>query len=257
MTPRSTFGMLARIGFAGRGLMYLVIGGVALAAGRASDPMLMLDSLSRSGFGRLTLPALAVGLIAYGLWRSIDAALDLDHNGGGLKGRAVRLGHALSGAGHLGLGLYAIFLEFGGERRGSGGAQAAAASTLSVPGGWLVLIAVAVGLAAAGLHQLLSAWRCDFLKPLAGWACSKAWAKWAGRLGYAARGAIFILIASSFWRAGQSGRAGQADGMGDVLRSLGPVEFGSVAAGLVLFGLFCFVEAACYHIPTPREPHHG
>jgi hypothetical protein len=257
MDPRSAFGILARTGFAGRGLMYLVIGGVALSAGRASDPMLMLNSISQSGLGRLALPALALGLIAYGLWRSIDAALDLERDGGSFKGRAVRAGHALSGAAHLGLGLYAIFLEFGGERRGGNGAEEAAASTLSFPGGWLALIAVAAALLATGLHQLLNAWRCDFLKPLQGWACSKTWVRWVGRFGYAARGAIFILIALSFWNAGQSGSAGQADGMGEALRSLGPTELGLAGAGLVLFALFCFVEAACYRIPRIEDSRHG
>lgn len=244
MASPSMFATLARIGLAGRGLMYLSIGGISMAAGRATEPAALLGSLSGGTWGRVALAVLAIGLFAFGLWRLVEAFLDLEGAGEGLKGKAVRFAHVLSGIAHLGLGLYAASLVPGNRpSQATDSAQTAASVTLDLPGGQMLLGLIAAGLLAGSFFQFVSAWRLTYLKQLRGSARSAGWVKWIGRLGYVARGIVFGLIGLFFLKAARTAHSSDAGGMAKALDSLDPNQFILVAAGLALFGLFALVEA--------------
>ena len=233
--------------------MYVVIGGIALAAGEGSDPTVLIASLGRTAWGQAGIGLLAVGLLSYGLWRMVEGVVDLEGHGTKTKAKVVRAGHLLSGAGHLGLGLYAVFIAFGGDRGGShDSAEAAAEMALELPGGQIMLVAVSAALLAAGAYQLITGWRLDCLKFMRKEARDKAWVRWAARLGYAVRGLVFILIARLFWQAARADDAEKAGGLGDALRALSDTNLSVVAAGLVGFGIFCFVIAR-YHSITDAQ----
>ena len=74
------FLLLTRIGFAARGLLYLIIGYLALQLGRTEDAGGALDWLQNKG-GGLVLGALALGFVAYGIWRVADAVFDTQSKG--------------------------------------------------------------------------------------------------------------------------------------------------------------------------------
>jgi hypothetical protein len=93
---RGSLELLTRLGFAARGLMYIVIGWLALKAGRAEDSAGALEYLS-GGAGQLLLAVMAIGFLAYGLWRLANAWLDGDGHGSEAKGIATRAGGAFSG----------------------------------------------------------------------------------------------------------------------------------------------------------------
>src|SRR3712207_4461146 len=112
-----SFLLLTRIGFAARGLLYLVIGYLALKLGRAEDAGGALEHVSREA-GGLVLGLLALGFVAYGLWRVADAILDTQGKGNDAKGIAGRLAGGLSGIIHFGLAFTAVKLASGS---GSGG----------------------------------------------------------------------------------------------------------------------------------------
>lgn len=247
MNGISKFETMTRIGFAGRGLMYVMIGWIALMSRDALDPPTLLRTLQDSGLGQVALFLFALGLLSYGAWRLVEASLDLEGHGDDAKGKAVRFGHMLSGALHLGLGLYAIWLALGGksgEAEGeSKGTEQAAGWALDLPGGYIFLAIVSAGLIVAGLYQFVQAWRAGFLKQLLPRAASSDWVLWAGRIGHAARGVVFLLVGLFFWNAARTGRESEAGGMDDALQWLGKDQLTVVAIGLVLFGLFCFVEA--------------
>lgn len=71
---------LTRLGFATRGLLYLVIAVLILTTGRAEDPAGALQYLSDGG-GRILLLLMTLGLLAYGLWRLCDAAFNIERHG--------------------------------------------------------------------------------------------------------------------------------------------------------------------------------
>ncbi|CAA9491594.1 MAG: hypothetical protein AVDCRST_MAG39-813 [uncultured Sphingomonadaceae bacterium] len=248
-----TMESLTRVGFAARGIIYFLIGYLALRTGRTEDGSGILDYLN-SGAGKLLLGLMALGLLAYGLWRLSEAAIDSEGHGADAKGMGVRAGGAISGLIHLGLGFYAASLAFGGGRGGSsgGGTQEGAATALSFPGGQVALTLVAAGLVVTAFVQFMKAFRAGFLKHLDPQAARKSWVKAIGRAGYAARGVVFLIMGWFLWRSAQQSNAAEAGDMGTALASLPSTLQLIVAAGLLLFGLFSMVEAIYRRITDPH-----
>lgn len=244
---------LTRLGFAARGVIYFLIGYLALRTGRAEDGSGILEYLN-SGSGKLLLGIMALGLLAYGLWRLSEAAIDSEGHGKDAKGLSIRLGGAISGLIHLALGFYAASLSLGrgSGGSGSGGAQESTQTALSLPGGQVVVSLVAAGLILTGLLQLIKAIRADFLKHLDREAAAKEWVKVTGRAGYAARGVVFLIMGWFFWQSAQKADAAEAGGMDAALASLPPTPQLIVAGGLLLFGVFSMVEAVYRRITDPH-----
>lgn len=244
---------MTRMGFAARGVMYVLIGFIALRSGRAEGGTGALDLLS-SGAGRFILALMAVGFLGYALWRLSEAALDTEGHGSDAKGVAVRIGGAVSGLVHLGLGFYALTLALGSSSGGGGDGQSAekgAATALSLPGGPVLLTIAAIALIATGLYQMVKAARLKFLEQIDGEAARRDWVKWIGRAGYAARGVVFGIMGWFLIQAAGEARAEQAGGMEEALGSLPSSLQYVVAAGLLLFGVFSFVEARYRRINNP------
>jgi hypothetical protein len=81
---------------------------------------------------------------------------------------------------------------------------------------------------------------------------------WLGRAGYSARGIVLVIVGWSLLQAGLSDSAARAGSMEQALLSLslslslsGSLLAG-VALGLLLFGLFSFVEARHRRINDPN-----
>ena len=253
---RSPFLILTRIGFAARGLIYLIVAYLALRLGRAADAEGALEYLN-SGAGRALLAAMAIGFAAYGVWRLADATLDLDGRGGDAKGVAVRLAHGASGFIHLWLGWETAEIVLGSRsgEEGREAAEAGAATAMSLPGGDLLVLIGAAVLLAVGAFQLVHAARRRFLRRLAPAAGNKGWVMLAGMLGYAARGAVFVIAAWLLYRAWSATSPAAAGGLGDVLTLLsGPLRT-AMAAGLAAFGVFSLVEARYRVLPDPHLGH--
>ena len=242
---------LTRVGFASRGIMYLIIGYLALRSGRTEDGSGALAYLA-SGSGRALLVLMSLGFFAYGIWRLSEAIADSEAHGSTAKGIAVRIGGAVSGFLHFGLGLLALKLGLGSGGGGSGGAQAGASTALSLPGGTLMLIMASLAIAATGAYQLVKVLKGGFLRHLSIEAQRKSWVTWMGRSGYAARGIVFLLIAWLLFEAARTSNAAQAGGMAEALSSLPHKLETLVAAGLFLFGLFSLVEARYRQINDPK-----
>jgi hypothetical protein len=124
---------------------------------------------------------------------------------------------------------------------------------LSMPGGdWLLYLAAAVA-AGAGIQQFRKAWLLKFLRHFKPQAAKRAWIGWLGRIGYAARGCVFLVIGWLLLRAAQTHSAGVAGGIDDALGSLPrPVQL-AIAAGVMLFGLFSLTEAAYRRVDAARR----
>ncbi|WP_374468681.1 DUF1206 domain-containing protein [Phenylobacterium sp.] len=249
------FETLTRVGFAARGLLYLMIAYLAIEAGRTTGSSGALRTLADGGPSQLALFVIALGLLAYGVWRCAEGALDLEGAGDGAKGLAVRVIHGASGVVHILLGLLALGLTFGVGDSGGGGGGGADTATgwlLGLPGGALLVRLIAVGFVAGGLAQAWSAYRLKFLKQLDSRAAEKPWVKWIGRLGYLARGVVFVLIGVLFWHAASAADPQQAGGVGEALSSLSGWSRVLVAAGLGLFGVFSIVQAVYRRITDPH-----
>jgi Domain of Unknown Function (DUF1206) len=233
---------LTRLGFAARGLIYLVISYLILTTGRAEDPQGALEYLGRGG-GRILLIVMTLGLLAYGIWRLADAAFDIERHGSDKSGSVERLGAGASGIIHLLLGWQAIKLVQGTGAASGDGAQDGAQSVLQLPGGGTMLIVAGVVLLGTGLYQLLKAAKGSYLKHLEPQIARKPWAKWSGRIGYAARGFVFLITGFFLASAGLNEQASEAGGMDAALAWLDSPWDMIVAIGLFGFGIFSLIEA--------------
>ena len=244
--------MLTRIGFAARGIMYVLIGYLALRFGQSEDGSGALGYLA-NGSGKLLVAGMALGFLAYGIWRISEALIDTEGHGSDGKGLVVRTGGAVSGLIHLGLSFLAMDLAFGrASGAGGGGTQEQTSTALGLPGGELLVGLAGLALIGSGLWQIAKAVKADFLRQLDQGAAGRPWVMWLGRAGYAARGIVFIIMGWFFVQAGFASDASEAGGMDAALNSLSGGVRSAVALGLLLFGLFSLVEARYRRINDPK-----
>jgi hypothetical protein len=259
------FELLARLGYGARGLVYLIVGWVALSAARdlrgPTDTTGALREILDQPFGKAALAVVAVGLVGHALWRLAQAALDLDGHGSGAKGIAVRGGLLVSAAIHVGLAAFAaaLALDLTGWGAGSGGdgTRDWTAWAMRQPfGRWLVGAAGLAVLAAAGA-LLWKAWTAGFVRHIACDPQALRWIRPIGRVGLAAKAVVFLITGgfalAAAWRVDPS----EAGGLAQALLWLERRPFGSwllatLAVGLLAFGAYGLIQAAYRRIDEPR-----
>ena len=245
------FGWLVRLGFAARGLVYLLIGVLALTANREdTGPEGAFDLLQDAPLGAPILYLAALGLVGYALFRFASLLFDVENHGTDRKGIAHRIGHGASGVAHLALAWTAFQFAQGTEQSASNtGAQEAAGSLLSFPFGSLALGLIGIGFLVAAVFQAKSAVSAAFTRQISGEA--PAAIKTLGRLGFAARAVVFLVIGWSLVRSAWFGSTEEVKSLGEALGSLADsgAFYTLVAAGLLLFGLFSLLLARYRIIP--------
>lgn len=246
---------LARIGYAAKGLVYIVIGLLAVraavgAGGETTGSEGALRHVLGQPFGKLLLALVALGLAGYVVWRLVQAVKNPEGHGHDMAGWFHR-GFALASAVvYTGILFGAIRLLAG---NGGGGDQTEdrTAQLMVQPGGrWLVALVGLVVLAIAG-WQPWRAWSGAWRKRLRLEGLSAMQARSVertARLGLVSRGVVFAVIGAFFvvaaWRADPQ----EAKGLGEALstlerQSFGPWLLGLVALGLAAYGVYQLVEA--------------
>lgn len=256
MNANSRLTAMTRIGFATRGLLYMVIAFLILRTGRAEDPSGAIEYLGRGG-GQLLLGIMAAGLAAYGIWRLADAAIDIERHGSDRKGMLERVGAGVSGAIHLVLAWQAIQLMRGAASSGNG-TQEGARTAMHLPGGWALVLVGAAVLVVLGAVQLVKAVKGSFLRYLDPSIAQQPWVQWSGRAGYAARGLVFLISGYLLAKAGIEEHADEAGGMAHALAWLTNPFDTIVGIGLLAFGLFSLVEARyrrLHDVPVNQAVH--
>jgi hypothetical protein len=260
---RSRLELLARLGYAARGVVNLLIGLLALLAafgqgGGATGSKGALQTLLFQPLGNVLLAVVALGLFGFALWRVFQSLLDADGLGRTPRAMVVRFGQMVSAFAYTGLGVFAMSLLFG---LGTGGGEEQSARDWTRWllaqhfGRWLVT-AIGLAIIGAGLGMAHKAWSGSFARHL---ACDQATVTWVmplGRLGYAARAVVFLVIGGFLVLAAYQADPSEAHGLGGALLALqkqpfGRVLFALVAFGLAAFGTFEFAEARYRRIDTP------
>lgn len=258
MNANARLTTLTRIGFATRGLLYIVIAILILHTGRAEDPAGALEYLGRGG-GRILLGVMAAGLLAYGIWRVADATFDIERHGNDRGGVMERLGAGASGIVHFVLAWQAVRLMRGAALSGDSTHEGTEAA-LQLPGGWALVLLGAGLLFVLGAVQLVKSVKASFLRYLDPAIAQRRWVQWSGRAGYAARGLVFLISGYLLLRAGMDEEAREAGGMAHVLSWLTEPFDLIVGAGLLAFGLFSLVEARyrqLHDVPVDEAVRHA
>ncbi len=246
----------ARMGFAARGLVYLLVGWFALDAARLgsapADNQEAMGSLLDKPLGHVLVAVIAVGLAGYALWRLSEAVLDPERRGSETKALVERIGFGWSALAHAFLALYAGKLALHLTRPETNPSEERAKSwsgwLLDQPGGEWLLGAIGLLLIAGAAAQAWKAYRGSFARDLAGDVPLPRYVRLAGQIGYAARALVFLLVGWFLLHAAIEASAEEAGGIGQALRTLreqpqGPLLLALVALGLMLFGAYSFVEA--------------
>lgn len=252
LTEQSKFQWLARFGLLVRGLLYIVIALLVIATGRTEDLTGAMEYLDH-GFGRWLTILLVIGMTGYGFWRACDAAFGMDSGRHHPKAWRRRIAAAGSGAIYLFLAYKAARIMVQG-RANSGDAHEHIAQALHLPAGALVLAVAAAVLFGTGAVQIYKAFSCSFLNHLDD-AARRPSARWLGRIGYAARGVIFITVGYLLAKGAFYHSAAETGGLEQALDTLrGPLQV-PVAAGLLLFGVYSMIEARYRSINKPPTDH--
>lgn len=248
------FSWLVRLGYAARGLVYVLLGYVALqTAGKAKDGQAaVFDLVQDVPLGTAILYLVAIGLLGYAAFKALDAATDIENHGDDAKGRTKRIGSAASAVGHLFLAITAWQFATGEKNQsGSGGdgTQEKASTLLSWEIGPVVLGIIGLGFIVAAIMQAKSAYDAHFMKHVG--AGAPSYVEPLGRGGHAARAVVFLLIGWSLLKGAWFDQSSEVKGLGDAIVSLSGmgVLYSLVAVGLILFGIFTLIVARYRIIP--------
>jgi hypothetical protein len=248
---------LARFGYAAKGVVYLLLGYIAfragLAAGEPQGTTGALQSLVDERGGRAMLMLIAAGLIAYVVWRSVQAVLDPEHPEHDAKRIVARLFYALSALIYGSLAYTAWQLASAGRAEGGDGTEIWVGRLLDKPMGTWLVMAAGLGVMGYGVHQLVKAARGDVDRHIAtGDATTSRIVRAIGRLGTAARGLVLLPLGWFVFNAGRLYRASAAADTGEVLRMLDQRGLlAAVGIGLVAYGAHQIAKAVYRRIERP------
>jgi hypothetical protein len=248
-----TLGWLARAGLVARGVVYGIIGILALKlalgdGGKATDQEGALQTIAHQSFGELLLVLVAIGLGGYALWRLVRAAVG--HGAEQRDSTFDRISALDSGIAYGILCIAAIGI-LTSSSGGSGSTKQTTSGVLGWTGGtWLVGIAGAI-LIGVALYQAYKGLARKFLEDAKTGEMSEGVQKAytaLGVFGIVARAVIFALIGYGLIKAAVDYNPKEAVGLDGALRELahasyGPALLGLVAAGLIGFALYSIVDA--------------
>lgn len=257
---------LARAGYAARGIVYLVVGVLALltavhalgvstggASGGTAGTKGALQVVLGLPAGPWLVGAMAAGLLGFTIWRLVQGFGDADSHGRDAKGIVIRGGLIVSGLIHLGLAVYAASLLW--SAGGGGGTPGWSAWLARQWWGSGVIAAFglfAMGVAAAQVRKAVRKTYRKTLRPSA----AAPWIDGIARFGLGAKAlvlgmvGVFLVAAAFGW--GSAGAAGLSQVLSTLLaQPYGAWLLGVTAAGLGAFGVYGLVQAWYRIIPTP------
>ena len=246
---------LGRAGYAMKGVLYALVGALALRAAFGSgDPegqTGMFQSIADESWGPAVLWILVIGLAAYALWRVALAALDPEGEGDDMEGAGKRVFYVVSALAHGGLA-YSAYRVVAGAGASEGGTEDRAQTLLGLPGGQWIVGLLALGLLGYGVWQFVRAYKASFMDKfrLEGEAARRRdLVRHAGQWGLAARGVVYLIAGGFMAQAALRSNPEEAGGLDEALTTLqdgpaGPWLLGAVAVGLLMYGVYCWVNAA-------------
>lgn len=251
--------MLARLGYAVKGILYVVIGILAAFlgfghGGSATDQRGALGAITALPFGKFLLVIVTIGLFAFGLWSIIQGIFDTEGEGKRAKGIIARIGYAAVGVSYIVLGFGSLRLLTGSGSAGqstTSSTQDWTATLLKQPFGQALVVIVGLVVLAIAVYLYMKAYKAPFQSKLnlgglrAG---SRKTIINLGRFGYAALGVVFTIIGIFLIVAAAQFNASKAVGLDGALKELLLQPFGQVllvivALGLIAYGLYSFAEA--------------
>ena len=254
----------ARFGLTAKGVVYCLVGILAFMAAfeiggsgsQGAGKQNVFQFILEQPFGKWLLAVVALGLVCYTLWRFVQGFRDSEDKGSDAKGIAMRLRYIFSGLVYGALAFLAARMVLGNGGGGSGSGSGNARQTLVSEllqqpfGQWLVGI-LAVATIGIGLYQIYYGLSEKYKKKVQGAGLEhdiEGKMIRMGKVGYVARGIVWIVIGYLFLKAALEFNAQEAGGSNQAFQFMESTTYGSfflgaVAVGLFFYGIFMFMRA--------------
>jgi hypothetical protein len=250
-----TLDRLARLGLACRGVLYGLIGLLALqiafgSGGEEADKHGAIKTVAEQPFGTGLLWLMVVGLLALVVWQLLSAIVGRPKP----WDRAKCVGRALI-YGFVVVSIFSVLFRGGGES-GDQQSRDATRTLLELPGGVVLVTAAGAALIWLGGYWVYRGVTKRFMKHLRTSQMSprtQTVVETLGLVGYVCRGAVAAVAGVFIARAALTYEPDEAKGLDDTLRSFadtpaGPWLLVAVAAGLLVFAVYCFCEARWHRV---------
>lgn len=250
---RSTwYQVLVKVGLTSYGIIHLLIAWLAvrLAAGFRDGEASQtgaLRELAETPAGGVTLWVVAVGFFALVLWQVVTLLVG-HREFQGLKRWRKRGSSALRAILYGSLGVAAAEVALGPEvDDGDDFEEEVSAGLLQLPFGQVLVALVGTAVLGYAVRQFVKGFRGSFNDDLE--RDLEGVGRWLAALGHVARGVGLGVVGGLFWWAALTVDPEKAGGIDQALSLLLAQPFGvgllaTVAAGLALYGLYCFYWAA-------------
>lgn len=247
---------LARAGLAARGVMYIVVGVIAVqvafgSSGQQADRTGAVRLVAATPFGTALLWLLGTGFAGLALWQLCTAIWGSPGRDG--RTLAKRLGAVVKAV------FYAVIagstfkyaLGLGAPPSSDRQSQDLTARLMHAPGGQALVAVAGLAVTVTGLWLAYAAWKKRFMRNLqmaqAG-PRATTFVERLGQVGGIARGAVAVTAGVFLIVAAVDASPQQAKGVDSALRALARTPLGpwlllAVAAGLAVFGLYSLCEA--------------
>jgi hypothetical protein len=258
VSSSGAFRTLGRAGLAARGVIYILVGALAVqiafgkSGGKEADRQGALQTVAQSPGGTLLLWLLAIGLAGMALWRFSEA----------IWGQSGPDGHkATKRLSSLARGIFyavvcgstvAFIIGAGGPGSSDKKSKDWSGKAMhDIPAGrWLVLL-VGLGLIGGGIAIAVRAMKTKFEKKLNTHQMSppvRKAVKTIGVVGLSTRAVVYAAAGIFLAYAGITFDPDKAKGVDGTLREFahtgaGPLLLVLIALGLIVFGLYSFCEA--------------
>jgi hypothetical protein len=253
---------LARFGFVAKGVIYVLLGIMAVMAaiGQGSTQQANRNGVAQlifeQPFGRILAILLVIGVIGYVIWRFVEAIMDPQGAGSDKKGMVKRIGYFISGLIYTGFAISIIKQLSGSGSGGSDSRQTWTAKLLEMDAGPFIVILIGLIVIGSGIAQFIKAYNAKFKKHLrleGMQAETRKWITRIGRIGFTARGIVWLIVGYFIIRAGSQSDASEVKGSQGAFGFLEQMSNGEwillvVAIGVIAYGVFQFVKARYYEI---------
>lgn len=245
---------LARTGLAAKGFVYSLIGILAFMAAfeiasqstENADRAGVMSTVKNMPGGTIILGALVAGLVCYSVWRMFEAF--------GMKNKKKnwpkKIRYVFSALSYL-LIAYAAFQVLMYNDSGESNSHWSQ-EFIYKDFGKILVGAIALAMAGIGIYQIYYGFSEKYRKKFSGSGIPSSNASIllrSGKIGYAARGVVWLIISYLLIRALLNARASEA---GDTAKAFGFIEsssygsylLGTLGLGLLAFGFYNFLRAA-------------